>query len=730
MSSRSAHAPRHNTLAPPPHLVYLLWRPCGLNIWPAAHDEEKPHMPRFDLKLHLMNPQQREATQHIDGPLLILAGAGSGKTRVITHRIGYLIEQGVDPSHILAVSFTNKAADEMAERVAHLIGQKAADEVHMSTFHSLGADILRKEMHMLGYRRPLNILDDSDQIAIIKDILKELRLDPKIVEPPRLLALLSRAKMEMVEPAKLPGFKYDPLIPFAQRAWSHYQATLKGRNAVDFDDLISLPVQLFQQHEEARLRWSTRFKYVMIDEYQDTNQTQLEFMNALVRDHHNICVVGDDDQSIYGFRGAVSDNILMFENQFPGTKIIKLEQNYRSTGKILEAANKLIAHNRARKAKQLWSANGEGEQLAWVQCDDERQEAEFVVAELIRWRTEYAWRWSDLAILYRANTQAKIFEEALREQDVPYRVVGGQAFFDRKEVKDMIAYLKVCLNPHDDNSLRRIINLPSRGLGPILLEHISDFTLLNQCTFWEGIKQIARRPDLIDGMTHHPATKLAEFVQIIEEFHERFTTAEVERSDLAEVGRELVKRIHLEEYIAEQEKSPKIAKRRLENIEDMLAGLHRFSQKSDASLEGYLTKLMLNRNDDQEKQRDEVTLMTLHASKGLEFPGVFMVGVEECLLPHEQSMDDPKGLSEERRLAYVGITRAKRKLCITCCAQRTKFGKKIAREPSRFMHEIPHHLLDKRKACQTSSMQRAQEDRAAKGFAMLRAMGFLDEKKK
>jgi DNA helicase-2/ATP-dependent DNA helicase PcrA len=677
-----------------------------------------------------MNPQQREATQHMEGPLLILAGAGSGKTRVITHRIGYLIEQGVDPSQILAVSFTNKAATEMAERVAHIIGQKVADTVHMSTFHSLGADILRKEMHHLGYRRPLNILDDSDQTAIVKDILKELRLDPKVVEPARLLALLSRAKMELVEPAKLPGFKYDPLLPFAQKAWGHYQSALKGRNAMDFDDLISLPVQLFAAHEDVRLRWATRFKYVMIDEYQDTNQTQLEFMNALVRDHHNICVVGDDDQSIYGFRGAVSDNILMFESQFPGTKTIKLEQNYRSTGTILDAANKLIAHNRQRKAKSLWSANGDGELIHWVQCDDERQEAEFVAAELARWRTHMGWRWADLAILYRANTQAKIFEEALREQDIPYKVIGGQAFFDRKEVKDMIAYLKVCLNPNDDNSLRRIINLPARGLGPVLLERVSDFTMLNQVSFWEGLKMLSKKPDLIEGLTHNPATKIAEFVQIIDEFHDKFTTAEEERGDLAEIGRSLVKRIHLEEHIAEQEKSPKIAKRRMENIEDMLAGLHRFSQKSDASLEGYLTKLMLNRNDDgNKKELDEVTLMTLHSSKGLEFPGVFMVGVEECFLPHEQSMDDPKGLSEERRLAYVGITRAKLKLCITCCAQRTKFGKKIGREPSRFMKEMPAHLLDKRHASQTSSMQQAQESRAAKGFAMLRSLGFLDDKK-
>jgi DNA helicase II / ATP-dependent DNA helicase PcrA len=687
-------------------------------------------MARFDLKLHLMNPQQRLATEHTDGPLLILAGAGSGKTRVITHRIGYLIEQGIKPEQILAVSFTNKAATEMAERVAHIIGQKVADQVHMSTFHSLGADILRKEMHHLGYRRPLNILDDSDQTSIIKDILKELRLDPKVVEPSRLLALLSRAKMELVEPAQLPGFKYDPLIPFAQRAWGHYQSALKGRNAMDFDDLISLPVRLFAEHEDVRLKWSQRFRYVMIDEYQDTNQTQLEFMNALVKDHHNICVVGDDDQSIYGFRGAVSDNILMFENQFPGTKVIKLEQNYRSTNTILEAANTLIAHNRARKEKKLWSSNGDGEQIHWVQCDDERQEAEFVTAELARWRANMEWRWRDLAILYRANTQSKIFEESLREQEIPYKVVGGQAFFDRKEVKDMVAYLKVCLNPSDDNSLRRIINLPPRGLGPILLERISDFTLLNQVSFWDGLKQVAARPDLIDGLTHNPATKISEFVQIIDEFHDKFTLAEVEGGDLAEIGRSLVKRIHLEEHIAEQEKSPKIARRRMENVEDMLGGLHRFSQKSNSSLEGYLTKLMLNRSEEGNKEeRDEVTLMTLHASKGLEFPGVFMVGVEECFLPHEQSMDDPKGLSEERRLAYVGITRAKRKLCISCCAQRSKFGKKIGREPSRFMREIPAHLLDKRHASQTSSMQLAQESRNVKNFAMLRALGFLDDKK-
>lgn len=676
------------------------------------------------LNLDMLNPEQREATCHMKGPLLILAGAGSGKTRVITHRIGYLISQGVKPKSILAVSFTNKAATEMVERVANIIGKQYAKQVYLSTFHSLGNDILRQDIDALGYKKPFTILDDADQREIVKEVFRELNLDPKVVDPRAVLSIISRAKMGFCQPAELREFRFNPDTPFAQRVFKHYQSVLKGRNALDFDDLICLPVRLFKEHEEIRQRYADRFEYVMIDEYQDTNHTQLMFLHEIVKDHMNLCVVGDDDQSIYGFRGAVADNILGFEAAYEGCILIKLEQNYRSTNIILEAANAVIANNTQRKAKRLWSAKGEGDFIRWIECASERDEAEFVAAEIERLKLDLELGYESFTILYRSNAQARLFEEALRQWRIPYEVIGGQEFYDRKEVKDFIAYLKVCFNLSDENNIRRIVNLPPRGVGPVLMERISDFALVNDLSFYEAVKMISERPSCVEGIGNKVAKRLEEFITLIEHYHGRFSAMEKgAEGSMPETARELMKRLDFEDYLRSQESSNKIARRRINNLEGLLSDISSFCERHGGSLDKYLTRLMLDRssnNDDEPKT--SVRLMTFHSSKGLEFPVVFMVGVEEGYLPHENSKDSIKDISEERRLAYVGITRAKEHLYLTTAATRSRYGKAELREPSRFMDEIPEMLIAKERGEETKSLGGHQEDRNLKYLELAKKM--------
>ncbi|MFU8804880.1 MAG: ATP-dependent helicase, partial [Bradymonadaceae bacterium] len=568
----------------------------------------------MDLQLHLLNPEQRQAVQHIAGPLLILAGAGSGKTRVITHRIGYLLEQGIAPAHILAVSFTNKAAGEMRERVSGLVGPKVAEKVYLSTFHSLGADILRRDIHHLGYKKPFTILDASDQLSVVKEAMKELRLDPKVVDPRRMLALISRAKMAFSSPADLAELRFDGALPFADRIFGHYQSALRGYNAVDFDDLICLPVRLFEESEETRQKYSDQFRFVMVDEYQDTNHTQLMFLEKLVKDHGNICVVGDDDQSIYGFRGAVAENILGFEQQFGGTKLIKLEQNYRSTNNILKAANAVISNNTVRKAKQLWSDKGAGKKLLWVHCKNEREEAEYVAAEIERLRFDANLAYNDFAILYRVNPQARLFEEALRGYQIPYTVVGATEFFDRKEVKDFLAYLCACINPSDEISLRRIVNVPPRGIGPTLMERISDFARAEKIGFYQALERVIEDSSRVHGIGHSATEHLSDLVEMLKSFRRRFKEAEERSQPLAEVGRALLKRTHLVEHIRNTEKNLRVARRRVENVEDLLSSMVRFEESEGPSLERYLSRVILDRTQKEDPDAGKgVKLMTVHS---------------------------------------------------------------------------------------------------------------------
>lgn len=681
----------------------------------------------MDLQLHLLNPQQKQAVQHIGGPLLILAGAGSGKTRVITHRIGYLIQQGIAPGHILAVSFTNKAAQEMCERVAGLTGTEVANKAYLSTFHSLGADILRQDIDKLGYKKPFTILDQGDQLAVVKDAMKELKLDPKKVEPRGLLSLISKAKMAFCEPEELQESRFNPLRRFAQAAFSRYRSALRGLNAVDFDDLICLPVVLFQEHEETRQKWARRFHFVMVDEYQDTNHTQLLFLDELVRDHKNICVVGDDDQSIYGFRGAVAENILDFENRFRNTRVIKLEQNYRSTNNILKAANAVIAHNAVRKEKTLWSSQGSGKPLQFVECADDREEAEFVAAEIERLKFNLDLEYRDFAILYRVNPQARPFEEALRGFRIPYTIVGGTEFFDRKEVKDFLAYLKACLNLNDEVNLRRIVNVPPRGIGPTLLERISEFAREEKLSFFDALVQIADDPSLIHGIGPSSGERLAELVSVLDAFRARFQAAEADGTPLSEVGRAFLKRIKLIEHLRNTEKNPKIARRRIDNVENLLGSIASFEESEGGTLRGYINRISLDRTYDAgDEAKHGVRLLTLHSSKGLEFPVVFFVGMEEGYLPHERSKDTDDGISEERRLTYVGITRAKEILYLTCAMERSRFGKKQGRDPSRFLDELPDKMVEVTTAERSSSLQDKREDQNKKYLAALKSAIFDD----
>jgi len=678
------------------------------------------------LNLHMLNPEQREATVHLNGPLLILAGAGSGKTRVITHRIGYLIAKGIAPGNILAVSFTNKAANEMVERVAHLIGKDTAKKVHLSTFHSLGNQILREDIDALGYKKPFTILDDADQREIVREIFGELNLDTKVVDPKSILFLIGRAKMAFCEPKELGEFRFNPDIHFAQRAYKLYQSALKGRNAVDFDDLICLPVQLFREHEKLRLKWANKFQYVMIDEYQDTNHTQLMFLHEIVKEHMNLCVVGDDDQSIYGFRGAVADNILQFDSQYPGARVIKLEQNYRSTNMILDAANAVIANNAVRHDKQLWSAKGDGDKLRWIECASDRDEAEFVSSEIEKLKLDLNLTYRDFTILYRSNSQARLFEEALRASRIPYEVIGGQEFYDRKEVKDFVAYLKVCFNLTDENSIRRIVNLPPRGLGPVLVERISDYAHENGLSFYKALCDVSDDHSTIHGIGPTVGGRLAKFVRLIEEFNARF--AEIEQTNegsLPEAARSLMKRLDFEDFIRSQETNNKIARRRVENVENLLSDISAFCERHGGSLDKFLTRLALDRtsvSSEDDEVPNAVRLMTFHSSKGLEFPCVFMVGVEEGYLPHENSQDSLKDLCEERRLAYVGITRAKEMLYMTTVSKRTKYGKSESREPSRFIEEIPPHLVSKEYAEETASLAAHQDQRNSKYLELAKKM--------
>ena len=637
-----------------------------------------------------LNDKQLEACCHTDGPLLILAGAGSGKTRVITHRIAYLIEEkSVNPYNILAITFTNKAAKEMRERVDNLVGF-GSESIWVSTFHSMCVRILRKHIDKLGGTKDFTIYDTDEQKVVIKEVLKYLSLDPKLYPERAMLAAISKAKEEYLSPddyekAHATSFRDQQIA----KVYAEYQKRLKRNNALDFDDLIYQTIFLFETNPDALAEYQERFKYIMVDEYQDTNHTQFILVKQLAAKYRNLCVVGDDDQSIYKFRGANIYNILNFESEYPDAKVIKLEQNYRSTANILNAANGVIANNEGRKDKTLWTNQEDGDKVKFTRYDDDRAEARGIAATA-RGLSRQGVSLDDMAILYRTNAQSRLLEEQLIYESIPYKVYGGQNFYARKEIKDIVCYLKVLVNPEDDNSLKRIINVPKRGIGDTSVAKVQEFALGNNISLYDALLDIEEVP----GMTR-AAEKISKFTDMMEEFRGMVREEEAP-SDIFEAI--LEKTGYVEELNAEGTDE---AKARIENINELRTKIVNYEENAEyPNLTELLEDIALVADVDAEEDEDgpseKVTLMTLHSSKGLEFPYVFITGMEDGLFPSHMSLDsdDPDALEEERRLCYVGITRAMKRLYLSAASRRMVNGVTNTNDISRFIKEIPKHYVE------------------------------------
>lgn len=631
-----------------------------------------------------LNPQQAEAVINTEGPMLIMAGAGSGKTKVLTCRVANLLQKGVRPYRILAITFTNKAAAEMRERVNNMSGP-AAKDVWLFTFHAFCARFLRMEIDKLpGYGGNFAIYDTADSQNLIKQILKEMNLDDKRFQPSGILSRISNAKNALQDAAAFARQAGDFYEQKVADIYSRYEQKLQLNNALDFDDLLMLSIKLLQENKEVREKYQDRFDYLLVDEYQDTNHAQYLLTKFLAAKHRNICVVGDADQSIYGWRGADIQNILDFEKDYPDAKVIKLEQNYRSTQIILDAANAVIENNTGRKPKNLWTENKSGADIIYFQAVDERDEARFVIEQLQNLQRTENKKLGDMAILYRTNTQSRIFEEMLIKSGISYNMVGGLKFYERKEIKDIIAYLRVIFNPADSLSLLRIINVPKRGIGDASLAKIQAYAAANNVSLFEAVSNAAA----IDGLSSRFVSKLDDLAGIIFELMNLASEAPVE--DL--IDRVLRDTGYLEEL--ENERTPQ-AQSRIDNLHELISVAQEFAKSEEENnLENFLAHVALVSDiDDTELGEDAITLMTLHSSKGLEFPVVFLVGMEEGLFPHARTLMDETEIEEERRLCYVGITRAKEKLFLSSTKMRTIYGNTVTYPPSRFLQEIPARLV-------------------------------------
>ncbi|MCS3916621.1 DNA helicase-2/ATP-dependent DNA helicase PcrA [Caldanaerobacter subterraneus subsp. tengcongensis MB4] len=626
-----------------------------------------------------LNEQQKEAVTTTEGPLLILAGAGSGKTRVLTHRIAYLIkEKKVSPSNILAITFTNKAAEEMKTRVENLLGY--VGDLWVSTFHSACVRILRRDIDKLGYDRNFVIFDTTDQKALVQECLKELDLSEKQYPIKMVLNAISSAKDKMVYPDDYIDFFGDTYRNRKiKEIYKLYQHKLKKINALDFDDIIIKTIELFKENPEILEFYQRKFRYIMVDEYQDTNTPQYYFVNLLAQRHRNLCVVGDDDQSIYGWRGADVRNILNFEKDYPEAKVIKLEQNYRSTKIILEAANHVIDNNVYRKKKSLWTQNKEGEKIVLCELENEREEAEFVIQEIIKLKERENRSFKDFAILYRTNAQSRPFEEALMKVKVPYKVVGALRFYDRKEIKDILAYLRLIVNPYDDISFKRIVNVPRRGIGPATIEALEKVAREKDTSLFFAIE------DLKNARNKGSLLQFKQFILDLIDKKDAMSVSDLIKYILEQTG-------YIEELKREESEE---AEGRIENLNEFLNAAYEFEESSeDKSLEAFLAGITLVSDIDMAGDIGEsVVLMTLHSAKGLEFPVVFMVGMEEGLFPSYSSFEDDHELEEERRLCYVGITRSKERLYLTYARQRNLYGRSQYNSYSRFISEIPERLI-------------------------------------
>ena len=646
-----------------------------------------------------LNEAQRAAVEYIDGPSLVIAGAGSGKTRVLTYKIAYLLSQGMKPWSIMALTFTNKAAREMKERIGKLVGNDLAQHLYMGTFHSIFSRILRAEAEHIGFNNNFTIYDESDSRSLIKAIVKEMGLDDKKYKPAAVHAKISMAKNNLMSAA---AYESDAAIfeqnkraqmPEVGKIFVAYVQRCKQANAMDFDDLLTLTYQLFREHEDIRHKYAARFDYVLVDEYQDTNHVQMSIVMQLCQEKQRVCAVGDDSQSIYSFRGANIDNILNYQRQFQGTRLFKLEQNYRSTQTIVEAANSLIKHNRNQIPKDVFSENAKGEKIQYKPAYSDKEEAVIVAKDVKRIRREDGCQYSDFAILYRTNAQSRSFEEEFRKQGIPYRIYGGLSFYQRKEIKDIIAYFRLVANPDDEEAIKRIINYPARGIGATTVLKIADCAHQNQVSFWEVIGAPEQYGLAVNKGTMN---KLETFRLLISSFIERAQT-----TDVYELGDAIIKESGISQDIMSGKDADDLA--RQENLEEFLSGMSAFVEErreegrfDELFLQDYLQDVALLTDADSDGDKDEprVSLMTVHAAKGLEFPTVFVVGLEENIFPSPLSAASLRELEEERRLLYVAITRAEKHCILTNAKNRWRYGKMEFDNPSRFIDEIDGKLID------------------------------------
>lgn len=670
-----------------------------------------------------LNAEQREAVFHTEGPLLILAGAGSGKTRVLTHRIAYLIEEkGINPWNILAITFTNKAAGEMRERVDDIVGF-GSESIWVSTFHSTCVRILRRHIDRLGYDNNFTIYDSDDQKTLMKDVCKLLQIDTKTYRERTILSAISSAKDEMVTPEE---YELNAYGDFSKKkiaeAYKEYERQLKANNALDFDDLLVKTVQLFQTQPEILEYYQDRFRYIMVDEYQDTNTVQFKLISLLAAKYKNLCVVGDDDQSIYKFRGANIQNILSFEKEFEHTKVIKLEQNYRSTSTILDAANAVIKNNVGRKAKSLWTENGEGEKIQFRQFDTAYDEAEYIVGDIRERVDNGKAAYCDHAVLYRTNAQSRLFEEKMITANIPYKIVGGVNFYARKEIKDLLAYLKTIDNGKDDLAVRRIINVPKRGIGLTTVNRITEAAQQRGISFYEALCSA----DLVPGLGRS-ISKLESFAAMIE-----YLRKEAEHLSITELMKEILTETgYVEELKAEGEEEAEV---RLQNIDEFLNKIAAYEESCEEelpTLSGFLEEVALVADiDSLDEESDYVVLMTLHSAKGLEFPYVYLAGMEDGIFPSYMTItaDDPTEIEEERRLCYVGITRAKKELAMTCARRRMIRGETQYNKMSRFLKEVPPQLLSTGKIVEKEELELPKQNAYVQAKQSFQAKPFMISK--
>jgi len=652
---------------------------------PNAENETPEPLPEAAARiLEGLNPVQRQAVQVTEGPVLIIAGPGSGKTRTLTHRIAYLIATGrARPHQILALTFTNKAAREMMERIERLVGAEAARHIWMGTFHAIFARILRREGHRIGYTPDFSIYDTDDSERLLRELMARYHIDPRQYSPRTIRHLISGAKNQMIGPEEYARLVASPVQEKAAKLYGPYQEALRKANALDFDDLLLKPIELFEQHPDVLQRYQERWRYLHIDEYQDTNRAQYVLARKLAAAHRNLCVVGDDAQSIYAFRGADIGNILSFQRDYPDATVIRLEQNYRSTRRILKLAEAIIQQNRDQLEKQLWTENPEGDPIMLIEALSERDEAQKVEQRIRDLHVRYGYAFRDFAVLYRTNAQSRSLEEALRRGGIPYRVVGGLSFYQRKEIKDVLAYLRLLVNPHDAASLQRVINYPARGIGQRTVEALMDYARLHGLSLWQAIERVEEV-----GLPTRAQKAVQEFHFLIARH-----AAKMDAMPVDELARSLLQESGLFEELRREGTPEALA--RWENVQELLNAIAEYvaTAGEQATLSGFLQEVALLTDLDEMPEDNRVTLMTLHASKGLEFPVVFITGLEEGLFPLAQATQDRKDLEEERRLFYVGVTRAQRHLFLCYARSRYRYGEQQPSVRSRFLEELDTDVI-------------------------------------